>query len=215
MENGKIINIESHFLSLGLSVSQAAKISSIFKSHLLLQRGEFFNKNTEICQKIGFVTEGVCRYYYDTEKGEITRWVSIEGDFVTTFGSFFAQKTATENIQAIIQTQIIYANFMDWNKLYNEEPFLRQLYTKTIEDQYKSMETRLFNMIALTAEQRYDWILKNHPKLNQQVSDKYLASILGITPRHLSRIRANFRVFNVSKHQMIELRNQQLNQICY
>lgn len=186
-------NLQHHFLKLGMNSVQSEKMQSIFKNDLRLERGKFFNKNNDICQKIGFVMEGVCRYYYDTEKGEFTLWVALEGDLVTTLGSFINQKVTSENIQAIAPTKIIYATFNDWQKLYNTEPFVRELYAATMEDQYKSMENRLLNMITLSAEQRYNWILKYHPKFNQLVSDKYLASILGITPRHLSRIRGNFR----------------------
>lgn len=186
-------HLQQHFLNLGLTIPQIDKMMTIFKNKMALERGSFFHKNLEICQKIGFVTEGACRYFYNTEKGEFTSWIATEGDFVTTLGSFITQKIATENIQAISHTKIIYATYSDWQKLYNEEAFLRDLYTKTMEEQYKTMESRLFNMITLPAEQRYNWILKQHPKFNQMVSDRYLASILGITPRHLSRIRGNFR----------------------
>jgi len=51
-------------------------------------------------------------------------------------------------------------------------------------------ETRA-NLMILTAEERYALLLKEEPKLLQQIPLQYLASILGVTPRHLSRIRNN------------------------
>lgn len=41
----------------------------------------------------------------------------------------------------------------------------------------------------LSAEQRYEKLLKDEPELLQQVPLQYIASMLGITPRHLSRLR--------------------------
>ena len=177
------------FINTGMSGIQSEKLSSIFKHTLELKKGEFFYTNAQICQKIGFMEEGMLRYYYDTEKSDITRWVALEGDFVTSLGSFISQKQVKENIQAIQNTKIIYTLREDWNKIYQEEQFVREFWTSAMEENYIGMENRLFNMIALSAEERYEWILKNYPKFNLYIPDKYLASMLGITPRHLSRIR--------------------------
>jgi CRP/FNR family transcriptional regulator, anaerobic regulatory protein len=134
--------------------------------------------------------EGMLRYYYDTDKSEVTRWVALEDDFVTSLGSFITIQPVKENIQAIQNTKIIYATREDWNAIYQEENFVRELWTSVIEENYIGMENRIFNMISLSGEERYEWILKNYPKFNLYIPDKYLASMLGITPRHLSRIRS-------------------------
>jgi CRP/FNR family transcriptional regulator, anaerobic regulatory protein len=177
------------FQNLGLSNEQTAKLSNVFKHTLELKKGDFFYQNTQICHKIGFMEEGMLRYYYDTEKSDVTRWVALGGEFVTSLGSFITQMQVKENIQAIQNTKIIYASREDWKILYQNEEFVRELWTSVIEENYIGMENRLFNMIALSAEARYEWILKNYPKFNLYIPDKYLASMLGITPRHLSRIR--------------------------
>lgn len=182
----KIYEIFQH---IGLSNEQTEKMSSIFKHTLELKKGEFFYTNAQICHKIGFMEQGMLRYYYDTDKSEVTRWVALEGDFVTSLGSFISQKQVKENIQAIQNTKIIYTIREDWNKIYQEEQFVREFWTSAMEENYIGIENRLFNMIALSAEERYEWILKNYPKFNLYIPDKYLASMLGITPRHLSRIR--------------------------
>jgi CRP/FNR family transcriptional regulator, anaerobic regulatory protein len=178
------------FQNLGLSNEQIEKMSNIFKHTLELKKGDYFYQNTQICQKIGFLEEGMLRYYYDTEKLEVTRWVAMEGDFVTSLSSFIKQQPVEENIQALQNTKILYATCEDWIAIYQEENFVRELWTRVIEENYIGMENRLFNIIALSAEERYEWILKNYPKFNLYIPDKYLASMLGITPRHLSRIRS-------------------------
>jgi hypothetical protein len=47
--------------------------------------------------------------------------------------------------------------------------FLRTLWTKNIEEHYVGMETRVFNLIALRAEERYEWMLKHQPRFNTNV----------------------------------------------
>ncbi len=79
---------------------------------------------------------------------------------------------------------------LSWNTLYANNSFTRQFWVKTMESNYVGMENSVFNLIALDTEQRYQWMLENYPRINHEVPDKYIASMLGITPRHLSRIRA-------------------------
>jgi CRP/FNR family transcriptional regulator, anaerobic regulatory protein len=177
------------FQNLGLSNEQTEKVSNIFKHTLDLKKGDYFYHNTQICDKIGFLENGMLRHFYETEGNDITCWVGLEGNFVTSLGSFIMQMPVKENIQAIQTTKIIYATLEDWKAIYQNENFVREIWTGVIEQNYIGMESRLFSMITLSAEARYDWMLKNHPKFNLYIPDKYLASMLGITPRHLSRIR--------------------------
>ena len=182
--------LNNHLANIGLTETQSEKLGSIFKESILLEKGGFFHKKNQTCQKLGFIVDGMCRYYYDTEKEEVTRWVALKNEFVTSLSSFISQNKSQEIIQAIQPTEILIATRQDWQDLYKEEEFVRQLWVKNIEDNYLGMENRVFNLIAMTAEDRYKWMLKNQPKFNQFVPDKYVASMLGIEPRHLSRIRA-------------------------
>lgn len=45
--------------------------------------------------------------------------------------------------------------------------------------------------MTLTAQERYLNMMKNNPELIQRISQKHIASYLGITPQSLSRIRKN------------------------
>jgi CRP/FNR family transcriptional regulator, anaerobic regulatory protein len=183
--------LTDYLLKNGLTEIQSIKVTSIFNKLIVLEKDEFFHTENKICDKIGFIVEGMCRYFYSTEKEEITRWVSLKNEFVTSLSSFITQNPSLENIQAIKRTEILVANKKDWEKLYFEEDFVRQLWIKNIENNYIGMENRVFNLIAMSAEERYNWMLKNQPKFNLLVPDKYVASMLGIKPRHLSRIRLN------------------------
>ena len=119
--NYMLNKIGETFQSVGFSKELSEKFTSIFKHPLELKKGEFFYQNTQICDKIGFIEEGMLRYFFDTEKSDITRWVALEGDFVTSLGSFISQKQVKENIQAIQHTKIIYTTIQDWNIIYHED----------------------------------------------------------------------------------------------
>jgi CRP/FNR family transcriptional regulator, anaerobic regulatory protein len=177
-------------INSGLTESEAKQMASIFKDNITLEKDEYFHKENQICNKIGFITDGICRYFYNSEKEEITRWVTLDNEFVTSLSSLITQLPSLENIQAIKKTEILVATKNDWSNLYDKENFAKQFWVKTIEYNYIGMENRVFNLIAMTAEERYAWMLKHQPRFNQLVPDKYIASMLGIQPRHLSRIRS-------------------------
>ena len=57
------------------------------------------------------------------------------------------------------------------------------------EQSYIEMENRLLAIQMESAKKRYEDLIENHPDYLQNVPLKYLASFLGITQRHLSRLR--------------------------
>lgn len=57
------------------------------------------------------------------------------------------------------------------------------------EQQYLELEKRIFQLQKETALQRYTVLLRDQPEFVRQIPLQYLSSYLGITQRHLSRIR--------------------------
>lgn len=139
----------------GLTETQANKINSIFNKVIVIEKDEFFHKENQICDKIGFIVDGMCRYFYHTEKEDVTRWIGLKNEFVTSLSSFITQNPSLENIQAIKKTKIFVASKKNWEKLYLDNDFVRQLWVKSIENNYIGIENRVFNLIAVTAEERY------------------------------------------------------------
>jgi hypothetical protein len=57
------------------------------------------------------------------------------------------------------------------------------------EQEYIKMEKRIFILQKESAEKRYEDLLNNQPLYLQLIPLSYLSSYLGITQRHLSRVR--------------------------
>ena len=178
------------FLSeLQLNAVQIDKISAVFTEKIYLKNGDYFVKEGQIANSLGFVVKGACRYFYTTGKGDdITRWVALENEFTTSLSSFITGKPSVENIQAIKNTEILLVSKANWLKLYEENEFVRTIWTKRMEEEYIGMENRVALFITQNAEERFQWLLSFRPDFILHVPDKYLATILGITPRHISRL---------------------------
>jgi CRP/FNR family transcriptional regulator, anaerobic regulatory protein len=173
----------------GLQKADIEQFESIFTETIHFDNGQFFIEDGKIAKGIGFITKGAFRFFYYHEGEEITRWVSLEGDFVTSLSSFLYKKPTNENIIAMRESEILFATKEKWDELFNKNEDLRYFWMKNMEEFYIGMENRVYQLIALKAEQRYKWMCENQPHFIAQVPDKYLASMLGITPRHLTRLR--------------------------
>ncbi|HEX5149809.1 MAG TPA: hypothetical protein VFW07_00090 [Parafilimonas sp.] len=82
-------------------------------------------------------------------------------------------------------------HYNDPAKLKTSKEGFRTFYIEALEDLIVGMDETRSNFITLTVEERYAVLIKEEPSLLQQGPLQYLASLLDITPRHLSRIRNN------------------------
>ena len=73
--------------------------------------------------------------------------------------------------------------------LFHTIPEFRELARENLVNGFIALKERTLGMINLTAEQRYEHLLKTRPELFQNVPLKHLASYLGVTDTSLSRIR--------------------------
>lgn len=164
---------------------------SFFKL-LTLKKDEYFLQVGQRCNQVAFVKSGMLRICYPNDKGEETTcYFSLPNEFVTSFSAFTTQKLSTENIQAILPTECFVISKQDLENLYRQIPATQEFGRKAAENVAMLMENRMALFLNNSAEERYQFLLKNNPVLIQTVPLQYLASFLGITPQHLSRLRKN------------------------
>lgn len=85
--------------------------------------------------------------------------------------------------------ELLFISREEYYKLMNSSKNWLQFSRFVAEQSYLEMENRLLAIQMESAKKRYDDLLLNHPDYLQHVPLKYLASFLGITQRHLSRLR--------------------------
>ncbi|MBK8056170.1 MAG: Crp/Fnr family transcriptional regulator [Saprospiraceae bacterium] len=164
---------------------------SLFKP-LMLKKDDYFLEIGKHCNQVAFIKAGMLRIYYPNDKGEDTTcYFSLPNEFVTSFSSFTSGSPSIENIQAILPTEIFVIEKQDLEMLYNKVPVTQEFGRKAAENLAIMMEKRISLFLNNTAEERYQYLLKNNPILIQTVPLQYLASYLGISPQHLSRLRKN------------------------
>ncbi|MDO6758719.1 Crp/Fnr family transcriptional regulator [Tamlana sp. 2_MG-2023] len=155
-----------------------------------LKKGEFFIKEGQTSTEVGFVTSGLFRsFYYSSLEEEVTYCFTFSNTFVSAYSSFLSQNKTVENIQALTDTEILTISRRDILKLEESSTNWLKFFKLIAEQEYIKMEKRIFLLQKESAEKRYRDLLENHPEFLQLIPLNFLSSYLGITQRHLSRIR--------------------------
>lgn len=154
----------------------------IAKKELLLRAGH-------ICQHIYFIQKGLLRCFYYRNDVEISSWFMREGDVMVSVESFFHQKTSYESIQALEDCELYYISYKELQDMYRSFPEFNFIARVLTEKYYCLSEQRLYSIRMMRANERYEYLLEQHPELLLRVPAKYIASYLGITPEMLSKIK--------------------------
>lgn len=155
-----------------------------------LKKHEFLIKEGETCNEVAFIYHGIMRSFFETGKEkETTYCITFPNNFITSYTSFITGTPSEENIQAITPVELLVITKKDVLKLSEQSLNWTKFLKMVAEYQYMELEKRIFQLHKNDATQRYQELMKSHPEYAKHIPLQYLASYLGITQRHLSRIR--------------------------
>ncbi len=154
-------------------------------------KGDFFATEGSVTLNMGFIEKGTFNYFYNHDGEELTTYVVGANGFVASLASFLHRIPCKENIQAITPATVYQIHKDAFDKLVKENEEVRAFYIGVLEHQILCIENSRYNFAVLSAEERYNKMLAEEPELIQQLPVQFVASMLAITPRHLSRIRKN------------------------
>ncbi len=187
------MNILNYFFqSQGFNEYDAGIISNGF-SLKKLQKGDFFVEEGKTSHYLGFIEKGFLQYFIVLDGEEKTTYSVGENSFVASLVSFLKKVPARENIRAVVNTEVWVIERSTLLQLQKDIPAFKDYYVGILEWQICCIDESRLDALVLTAQERYLKMMDKEPSLIQQIPLQYLASILGVTPRHLSRIRNNIR----------------------
>ncbi|MHA4740143.1 Crp/Fnr family transcriptional regulator [Dyadobacter sp. MSC1_007] len=165
-----------------------ATVASFFKPEIV-RKGEFYLKTGKPCNKLSFIQSGMLRIFVDLEDREVTQWISTKGYFITDLSSLVFEKPSRWNIQALADTALYTIDKRDYDRLGDFIPKWPVTEKLFIAHCFVTLEDRVFSFLSMTAEQRYNLLFESYRDLFNQVPLQYIASMLGMTPETISRIR--------------------------
>lgn len=170
-------------------------------------------KRIEVPAKTRLLNEGqVPKKMYLIEKGCIRVWLNNEGKDITT--QFFFENESVGSIESFLKNipsptilETIEPSILWWvakndlNRIIEEIkeiPSLRDKFINKIFERTFAYMKYFISAIKDTPQQRYLDLLRERPQVVQRVPQHYIASYLGITKVHLSRIKSQLAKQKIS-----------------
>ncbi|NVK65296.1 MAG: Crp/Fnr family transcriptional regulator [Flavobacteriales bacterium] len=155
-----------------------------------LRKNDFFVREGEVSKEVGFVLSGQLRsFYYSSNGDEVTYCFRLPNSFVSAYASLITKSPSEENLQALSDVELTCISRENFYRLEENNANWMKFSKMVAQMEYMNLEKRIFLLQRESAEKRYADLLKNEPELLRLVSLDQLSSYLGVTPRHLSRIR--------------------------
>jgi CRP-like cAMP-binding protein len=178
--------------TLGDSEKDTAEILHSFQQ-LKLKKNEYFVKENEVCNYFCFVESGILQHSIEVLEEEKTTYLALRNSFTSSLQSFLNQTPSRKNIKALVDTNLWFVDLRIFKNLIENNIAFHKFYYDLIEKQICLIDDYRIDLLTLTPEERYRKLLLTEPKLLQEVPLHYLASFLGISTRHMSRIRKNIK----------------------
>lgn len=160
-----------------------------------LKKGDCVVHIGEVQKDVYFLETGIARgYFLDINGKDVTDCFGFRcGTAVVSFGQLELDVPSSMTIEMLEEGSffcIPVAVVIRLQQRYKEAMMLyNQLLIAAMKEHWELK--RVLN--SYTAVQRYQWFLEEYPGLIDKVSNKYIASLLGMTPVTLSRLRRTLR----------------------
>ncbi len=166
------------------------EILASFKEVQLLKNDLFVAQNS-VCNHFCFIESGILQHSIHIDGEEKTTYLALKNTFTTALLSFKKKIPSRKNITAISDCTLWNMSIEDFENLLDTNKAFDTFYFNLIENQIYKIDDYRIDLLTLSPEERYQKLLKSDPVLIQKVPLRYLASFLGISERHISRIRKN------------------------
>ncbi|MEL6720410.1 MAG: cyclic nucleotide-binding protein, partial [Bacteroidota bacterium] len=118
-----------------------------------------------------------------------TQWIGSPNYFAADLRSLIFNQPTRWNMQALTNCQLYTISSENYRKIGKLVPEWETLEKNFIAKCFITLEERVFSFLSMTAEERYLALHEQDSQLFNLVPLHYLASMLGMTPETLSRIR--------------------------
>lgn len=160
-----------------------AKYQRFKKNEILVKKGE-------VVSPFIFIRKGCLMTYFTDDKGfhhvlqfGLDKWWTGDLD------SFVTGNLSAYTIKAMTDTEVLIFDKESFETLCAKSPDFEKYFRMLFQNSLVSHQKRIIRNISYTAEEKYLTFVKNYPKLELLLPQKYIASYLGITPEFLSMLK--------------------------
>ena len=168
---------------------EIVEISSIFTERQY-QKGENFKLANTICDKIGFLVKGSVRHCVVKNNGDqVTGKISETSSFITDMMSIRTGNPTPMMLEVLEPSIILEATLERAKELLETNLTFNRIIREHMADNVVSLGEMYLLFLTGTAKERYQYIMRSNPDLLKNFPLRLIATMIGVTPTQLSRIR--------------------------
>lgn len=140
--------------------------------------------------EVYFIERGILRVkIIDLEGREHTTHFAIENQFIADYNAFLTRQKSRYQLEALEDTRVIVLPraAIEWGYEHLREG--QKLGRRIAEYYFIYLDNRIQQLYTLSPIERYDLMSEIFPNIHNRVPQHMIASYLGITPIHLSRLK--------------------------
>lgn len=172
-----------------LPAAEAARGLEVFRP-ARVERGELMVRAGDRPDRVGFVERGLFRLYATDPAGtERTMGFRAEGELVCAYSAALRKEASRLTIEALEPAELMVAPRSAYDAMVAASPGWQRLVARLTEELYLRVEQRQTELLLTDATARYRQFLADHGALATRLTQRQIASYVGVTPEALSRIR--------------------------
>lgn len=149
-------------------------------------------KEGEISKKVFLIEKGCIRVWFNNNGKDVTFQFFFENSPVSSIESFRKKISSLVTLETVEPCILWYIHKKDMDQILQELteiPAVRELLMEAIFQRTFDYMKHFFSSIKDSPQQRYLNLISENPQIIKRVPQHYIASFLGISGVHLSRIK--------------------------
>ncbi|WP_307532146.1 helix-turn-helix domain-containing protein [Pedobacter sp. W3I1] len=171
------------------------KLKEEFEKHLLklsIKKGQILFNENEVCGYIYFIVKGAVMGCSTHNKQNITTYISVENDFVSSISGLHGSGYSQEYVVAVEDTDLLAIHNDELNRLFAHHFELNYIFRVVLEKYYKDAQQRAHIIRVGNAKERYLYFAKTNPGYLDRLPLALVASLLNVKASTLLSIKKNF-----------------------
>ena len=180
-----------HKSGLTLTDDQKEQIEASFRVKKMRKK-QYLQQEGDICRYMSFIVKGSARMFSIDEKGHdhIIR-LAIEGWWLGDYESYMLQTPSKFNVEILEDSELLIVSKEAVQQLVETVPPVAEAIKAIDKQSIIATQQRIYSAISLSAEERFEGLVKTYPDFLQRFPQGMIASYLGIAPETLSRLKKN------------------------
>lgn len=154
-------------------------------------KGHILFSNDKLERNIYIIKKGIARAYIESEGKDVTIWFGKENDVIISARGYVYGEKGYETMELLEDSVLYEIELCRLSALYYDDIDICNWGRRFIEREFALTERHLISNLTQSAKERYLYLIQHKKAILQRVQLQHIASYLGISPEHLSRIRAS------------------------